>query len=162
MFNIRQATKDDIPALYELYNHIGVKHEGYFERIFEKDCIVLMAALSGQAIGFSILNFEPRYSLYKKLNIPEIQDLNVIPQERQKGIATAIIKECEKLAKAKGCEHIGIAVALTKDYGAAQRLYTKLGYIPDGNGVTYEREPIEGARHYPVDDDLCLMMVKEL
>lgn len=158
--SIRQAREQDIPALYALYNHIGKKDVGYFEVLFEKNCVVLIAEHEKQLVGFGVLNFEPKYSLYKRLNIPEIQDLNVISEMRQQGIATDIIKRFEEIAKDQGLEHVGISVALTKEFGPAQRLYAKLGYIPDGNGVTYDRQPVEGGQAYYVDDDLCLMMVK--
>lgn len=159
---IRQGTEDDIPALYALYDQIGKQDQGYFEALFEKECFVLIAEHSKQAVGFGVLNFNPKYSLYKKLDIPEIQDLNVIPDMREQGIATALVEAFEEIAQDQGAEHIGISVGLTKEYGAAQRLYCKLGYIPDGNGVTYDRAFIETGRAYPVDDDLCLMMVKML
>lgn len=159
---IRQATEEDVPTLYGLYKHIGKKDDGYFEELLGKECLLLLAEKNKQAIGFGVLNFEPRYSLYKKLDIPEIQDLNVIPEERQKGVASALIESFETIALDQGVEYIGISVALTKDYGPAQRLYVKLGYIPDGNGVTYDREPIEARRSYSVDDDLCLMLVKQI
>lgn len=159
---IRQAGKQAVSALYALYDVMGQKEDGYFEVLFEKDCVILIAEKEEQAVGFGVLNFEPRYSLYKKLGIPEIQDLNVIPEMRQQGIATALIKTFENLTRENGIEHIGISVGLNKGYGPAQRLYAKLGYIPDGNGVTYDRQPIDAAHAYPVDDELCLMMLKEI
>jgi len=159
---IRQATEKDIPALHGLYGQIGKKDEGYFEVLFEKGCAVLIAEHEKQLVGFGVLNFEPKYNLYQRLNIPEIQDLNVIPEMRQRGIATALVRACEEVAKDKGLEYVGISVALTKAYGPAQRLYAKLGYMPDGNGVTYDRKPIQSECAYTVDDDLCLMMVKDL
>jgi hypothetical protein len=33
---------------------------------------------------------------------------------------------------------VGLGVELCADYGPAQMLYIKKGYIPDGNGVTYK------------------------
>ena len=160
--DIRQANEADIPALYALYNKIGKKDEGYFETLFEKDCLVLIAEQNKQVVGFGILNFEPKYNLYQKLDIPEIQDLNVIPDARQQGIATAIIESFENIASDQDAESIGISVGLTKDYGPAQRLYCKLGYMPDGYGIAYDREGVTFGQSYVADDDLCLMMVKDL
>ena len=160
--DIRQASESDIPALYDLYAQIGQKDEGYFEALFEKDCVILMAFKNKIAVAFGILNFEPKYALYKKLEIPEIQDLNVMPDAREQGVATALVAAFENLACDQGLESIGISVGLTKDYGPAQRLYCKLGYIPDGGGVTYDREGVTVGQVYPADDDLCLMMVKDL
>ena len=173
-FNIRQATEEDIPALYGLYEVLGKKDDGYFEAVFEKECLVLMASAKegGQVVGFGVLNFEPKYNLYQKLEIPEIQDLNVIPDARQQGVATMMVEAFENIARdhppspelrrTGGAKQIGISVGLTKEYGPAQRLYVKLGYQPDGNGITHDRVGVVAGQSYPVNDDLCLMMVKEL
>ncbi len=162
MISIREATKADISLLYDLYHALEKKDDGYFETAFENDVIVLVAEHDGEEAGFCLLNFSPRYSLYRRLNIPEIQDLNVLIAHRRKGAASALIKYCEGLARSKNCENIGISVGLTKDYGAAQILYARLGYIPDGNGVTHNREGVHKGQPYPLDDDMALMMVKPL
>lgn len=161
MITLRKATADDVPALYDLYRHIGKKDDGYFEHALEQ-CDIMLAFSEEKLCAFCLLNWEPRYSLYRKLNIPEIQDLNVLPHHRRMGIATTLITECEAIARAELCELVGISVGLTKDYGPAQILYTKLGYVPDGNGVTYDREGVHAGKSYPVDDNLALMMTKTL
>lgn len=160
---IRQALLEDIPAL----EHIKpVFEEGYFARCLQEQeggkRAVFLAERDGLAAGYTIYNRRPQYALYKRLEIPEIQDLNVLPEYRREGIGTALIRHCEDLAQQEGHRHIGISVGLYKDYGAAQRLYTRLGYIPDGNGVTYDREAVTAGELRPVDDNLCLMMVKNL
>jgi ribosomal protein S18 acetylase RimI-like enzyme len=162
MTDIREAGRDDIPLLYDLYDRLQKKDDGYFEQAFENGCTVLLAYREDAAAGFCLLNWKPRYVLYRRLGIPEIQDINIVPEHRRKGHATALIKWCEGLARAKGCGHIGISVGLTKNYGAAQILYSKLGYVPDGNGVTYDREAVESGRLYRLDDNLALMMLKPL
>lgn len=208
MIKIQVAAPEDIPQLYRLYDKIGQKDEGYFERCFEEGRTILMASLpsviplacpqghlherdpekeeqqscshcgspllvpASQAagmteerearVGFGMLNWSPKYALYKKLDIPEIQDLNVAAEARQKGIATALIQKFEELAREKSCEYIGVSVGLTKDRGPAQRLYAKRGYLPDGNGVTYDRQPVSHGQHLSIDDDLCLMLIKGL
>ena len=160
--DIRQADEGDIPTLYDIYKQVGQKDNGYFETLFAKDCALLIASKDKSNVGFGVLNFEPKYSLYKTLEIPEIQDLNVIPNARQQGIATMLVEAFESLASDQGAEQVGISVGLTKDYGPAQRLYCKLGYMPDGYGITHDREGVMVGQSYPVDDDLCLMMVKNL
>jgi GNAT superfamily N-acetyltransferase len=52
---------------------------------------------------------------------------------RRKGIATALIREAERLARAKGCTQIGLSVGST-DNPDAKRLYEKLGYVDWGRG----------------------------
>ncbi|MEM8833858.1 MAG: GNAT family N-acetyltransferase [Pseudomonadota bacterium] len=161
-YDLRQATEEDINSLAAFYSTISKKDEGYFAQLFEKDCVVLIAKQKSKMLAFGVLNFEPKYSVYQRLEIPEIQDLNVHPEYRQQGIATAMIEAFEQMTRDQGIEMIGISVGLTKEYGPAQRLYFKLGYISDGNGVTYDREFVAHGQSKPVDDDLCLMMVKSL
>ena len=52
---------------------------------------------------------------------------------RRKGIATALIREAERLAKAKGCVQIGLQVG-SSDNPNAKRLYEHLGYVDWGHG----------------------------
>ncbi|MGA8164836.1 MAG: hypothetical protein WB791_07425 [Waddliaceae bacterium] len=78
------------------------------------------------------------------------------------GIGKALISHIEDLAKSMTFHRIGIGVGLYCDYGAAQTLYCKLGYIPDGKGVTYKNTPIKPGENYPADDDLILWFTKML
>lgn len=162
MVKVREAQESDIKTLYKLYELIGKKDTGYFEECFNHGSTILLAALDDEDVGFCILNWKPRYSLYKTLAIPEIQDLNVVPDARRNGAATKLIEQCEALAITEGKNAIGISVGLTRDYGAAQILYIQKGYVPDGYGVTYDREGVQSHRSYPLDDNLSLMMIKPL
>lgn len=109
--------------------------------------------------GFAILNYEPRYDLYRRMGIPEIQDVFVLPEARRNGVAKALIRHCEQHVKA---DMVGISVPVSPQFGAAQRLYYQLGYEPDGNGVTYERVALNHGDMVKLDDGLCLMMLKSL
>ncbi len=112
--------------------------------------------------GYALYVQRPRYAPFLRLNIPEIQDVNVHPDHRGQGIATALIAACEKRAREDGHATIGLGVGLDARYGPAQRLYGKLGYLPDGAGLVYDAEPVAFGAARPNDDDLCLMMIKEL
>lgn len=61
-----------------------------------------------------------------------------------------------------GYKKIGLAVGLYADYGPAQKLYFKLGYIPDGFGITYEYAQVIPGQSYCVDDSLLLWLTKSL
>jgi len=52
---------------------------------------------------------------------------------RRKGIATALIREAERLAKERGCAQIGLEVGST-DNPDAKQLYEHLGYVDWGHG----------------------------
>jgi GNAT superfamily N-acetyltransferase len=109
--------------------------------------------------GFCVLNYSPQYSLYQRLGIPEIQDIFVLPDARRQGVATTLIQYCEGLCDK---DAIGISVPVGADYGPAQSLYAQCGYIPDGNGVTYNREFVPNNTTVKIDDNLCLMLIKNL
>ncbi|MCB1537602.1 MAG: GNAT family N-acetyltransferase [Rhodospirillales bacterium] len=122
--------------------------------------VLLAETADGVDIGGCYLNWVPKYPLYRRLELPELQDLRVSPDWRRRGVATRLIATCEDMARGGGARGMGLSVGLYADYGPAQRLYTKLGYVPDGQGVTYDRVAVvPGARH-PVDDDLTLMLLK--
>ena len=164
---IRRASVQDVPVLWSMTNALG-KTQGsdYFDQCLElqsqgKREVLILRAGDDDA-GYGILNWAPKYALFKKLGLPEIQDLNIIPSYRRNGLASALITYCENLARDKGYTDMGIGFGLHSSYGAAQRLYIKLGYVPDGQGATYDRKQIAFGDFKPVDDDLCLMLMKPL
>ena len=162
-FNIKSATFEDMAALGAL----ECGHEvGYFERCFvEQDAgrrDILVAVAGGQICGYVFVNWRPRYQPFRRLEIPEIQDLYVAPQARRQGMGEALVAACEQRARDKGCTQMGIAVGLHAGFGAAQRIYVRRGYVPDGGGVTYDRQSVRTGEMRPVDDDLTLMMIRTL
>ena len=167
MIKIKQANLTDLELLKSISDSNGVRNEtGYLERCLseqkEKKRVILKALYDEKACAFGMLNWEPKYSLYNKLGIPEIQDLNTLQEFRRKGVASSLIKRFENITLEQGIEQIGISVALHSHFGPAQRLYSKLGFIPDGLGVSYDRQPVTPSEFRPIDDDLCLMLIKSL
>ena len=57
---------------------------------------------------------------------------------------------------------MGIGIGLHPGYNAAQRLYGKRGYIPDGRGITYRDRFLKEGEHIVLDDDLVLHLTKRL
>ena len=164
---ITMANEGDAESFQSLLRRLGiVKEDGFFARCLveqkNKSREVFLARYGGELAGFVVLNWRPQYALFKRMEMPEIQDLNVLSEMRRNGIATSLIHHCEEVTRGRKSDHIGIAVGLDSSYGAAQRLYVKLGYVPDGNGITYDRQPVRKGELRPVDDDLCLMMVKAI
>ena len=153
--------------LWDLIEKMGFrKDRGYFERSIERqeagELQVLMAATQGQIVGYCLMNWQPKYTYFKLNDMPEIQDLNVMRDFRNRGVGTAMILHCEDLARARKHTSMGIGVGLDSSFGPAQRLYVRLGYVPDGNGISYDRKPVLSGEFRPIDDNLCLMMSKTL
>ncbi len=165
--SIRIAVHSDLKLLWDMSAQLRQsKDADYFEQQLayqdKGTRMVLMAHEGIHEAGYCVLNWQPKYGFFKAHNIPEIQDLNVLPEYRKQGIATQMIVYCEKRAVEKGYDTMGISFGLHGAFGAAQRLYVRLGYIPDGLGVTYDRKAVSAGEFKPVDDQLCLMMVKNL
>lgn len=167
-FQIRDALAEDMGDVERIsIANKSQKDPTYWDlckmRMDSKELSVFVAETPAKEIvGYGLLNWKPKYRLYENLNIPEIQDLNVLPEYRRRGIAKALIRECEEKAAVKGHQEMGISFGLTKEYGYAQKLYISLGYVPDGFGVTYDREPVPHGQLKAVDDNLCLMLIKKL
>lgn len=135
---IRRMVESDIDGIAEAFKSWSKTREQY-ERYWQQNQhgqrVTLVAALGEQVIGYANLVWQSDYEPFCEAGIPEIHDMNVVTQFQKQGIGTAFIKEAESIARQRGKRIIGIGVGLTPDYGAAQRLYPKLGYIPNGRGV---------------------------
>lgn len=160
----RLATVEDSALLAGLESILQSRSEADFvERLLQHpDRSVILGFMDDRAAGYGVVNWSPAYSLFARLNIPELQDLNVLPGDRGNGLGKVLVQACESLARGKGAAQMGLAVGLTRSYGPAQRLYTRLGYVPDGYGITHDREPVQPGDIRAIDDDLCLMMVRDI
>ena len=164
---LRQATVDDISKLDRFAEQNGIaKTALYYDLQIEAQSAgsreVWLCEDNEGIVSYCVLNWQPKYAYFKTHGWPEIQDLNTAKAHRKKGYASALIEKCESLARDKSLEHMGIGVGMDASFGPAQRLYIKLGYVPDGNGITYDRQQVGVGEFRPVDGELCLMMVKAL
>jgi GNAT superfamily N-acetyltransferase len=105
---------------------------------------------------------KPESPFFAEKNVPEINAIWINEDHRREGLGTALIRWIEELASHEGYKQIGIGVGLYRDYGPAQKLYFQLGYVPDGNGVTYKSQSTIPGQPYPLDDDLILWLIKRL
>jgi GNAT superfamily N-acetyltransferase len=123
--------------------------------------LFLVSRNDEELLGWAKVVWRSDYAPLRDGGIPEIQDLNVLPAHRRKGVATRLLDHAETAIKDR-CATAGIAVGLHESYGAAQRLYALRGYVPDGRGVTYHNEIVEEGQKVGVDDDLVLHLTKSL
>lgn len=167
---IRSLTEEDIKAIVSSFHQIGWNKSAslFVEYLKEQEAgerLVWVAYVKDEFAGYVTLKWQSQYPSFKAQSIPEIMDLNVLPAYRKMGIGSLLLDCAEKEALTKS-QIIGIGVGLYAGpdggYGAAQRLYIKRGYIPDGKGVTYNYEPTIPGNSYPLDDDLVLWFTKKL
>lgn len=123
--------------------------------------LTLVAEVGGAFAGYVTLNWHPVYTPFREAGFPEIQDLNVLPSYQRRGLGAALIQSAELAARARS-DFVGIGVGLSPNYGAAQRLYVRLGYVPDGRGVTYADRLVKEGEQVVVDDNLVLHLTKRL
>lgn len=132
----------------------------YFEEHQKEIRTVAIIKLNDEIVGYGSLLYKSEYPLFA--DVPEINDVWIHEKNRGAGLGSALIQWFEALAKDKGYKEIGIGVGLYADYGAAQKLYVKLGYAPDGKGITYQCKKTTPGTQYPLDDDLILWLIKPL
>jgi len=167
---IRPFFKEDITVITEAFSSIGWNKpaslfEGYLKEAEACERLFWVAFVHDQIVGYITLKWQSGHPSFKAKNIPEIMDLNVLPHARKMGIGSHLLDIAEKEAAIRSdTTGIGVGLYAGEDggYGAAQRLYVKRGYIPDGKGVTYNYQPIIPGNSYPLDDDLVLWFTKRL
>jgi GNAT superfamily N-acetyltransferase len=156
-----------IPEIVSSFKNIGWNkpsslYEFYLTEQNQNQRSVIVAKMNEQFCGYVTLKWKSDYEHFMNKDIPEIADLNVLPNYRKKGVGTALIQKCEIVAKEHGYSQIGLGVGMTRDYGNAQRLYFDLGYAPDGNGLYHHYKAVNYSDRVKVDDDLVLFLNKNI
>ncbi|TDW15635.1 GNAT family N-acetyltransferase [Kribbella kalugense] len=159
---IRPLRPDDPPVISAALNALGWdKPESQYVRYLAEQEAgtrdVLVATVDGAYVGYVTVYWVSPYFE----TIPEISDFNVLPSYRRRGIGSALMDAAEaKVAERSAV--VGIGVGLYADYGSAQRMYVRRGYIPDGRGVLYKLEQVPPGETVRIDDDAILMFTKRL
>lgn len=91
----------------------------------------------------------------------EIVDLNVLPKFRRRGIASDLMDAAEQLVSQK-YDEVRLGVGLFQDYGAAQRMYVLRGYVPTGEGIIKDGQPLQYGQKITLDDYVTLSFTKKL
>lgn len=161
---IRKMAGNDVDLIYGgLVGHDVSKPRDYVERCWREnksgERTTFLALWDGKFIGWGHLISKPQYHYFLENGIPEIQNFDVIPPYRRRGVGSQLIEAIEQFAFNR-YDVIGIGFGLYADYGSAQRLYIKHGYIPDGRGVIYHDAPVAPGSQVCVDDDLVLYLTK--
>jgi GNAT superfamily N-acetyltransferase len=120
---------------------------------------ILVATVDDGYAGYVTVRWESPYEPFG--GIPEIQDFNVLPELRRRGIGTALMDAAEALVAERSAV-VGIGVGLYPDYGQAQRMYVRRGYLPDGRGLIYDGRQVPPMEMIRNDDSATLMFTKQL
>ena len=123
--------------------------------------LAFVAEWRGKFAGYVTLLWVSDYPPFADRQVPEISDLNVLPALRRQGIGNALLDRAESAATTRSTV-VGLGVGLSSDYGAAQRIYARRGYLPDGRGVMYNNQPVEPGATICIDDDATLRFTRLL
>ena len=162
----RDLQQEDIPLIAAAFAELGWDkpvslYQQYLEEQEKQQRCVWVAFRGNEFVGYITLKWQSEYAPFRKKSIPEIVDLNVLSKFRKQGIGSKLLDLAEAEAVKKSTI-VGIGVGLYADYGDAQRLYIKRGYMPDGLGTTYNYKPIASGSMIRLDDDLVLWFTKSL
>lgn len=163
---IRWLEESDIKEISRAFESIGwdkpaAQYDRYFREQTNKVRDVYVAFIEGQFAGYLTICWTSNYGPFREENIPEIVDFNVLPKFRRHGIGTQLMDKAESEI-AKISPFAGIGVGMHPDYGPAQRLYVKRGYIPDGRGLHYRGHFPAYGEKITIGDDLALYLTKKL
>ncbi len=141
------------------------KRAGYFAQCLQQqidgELVFLLARDDEQLLGYLKVVWQPDYPPFIQNGIPEVQDLNVVIHARRQGVASRLMDRAEELMATRS-PVAGIGVGLHPGYGAAQRMYVVRGYIPDGQPLMYNNQPVAEYQPVVLDDDLVLHLTKKL
>ena len=114
--------------------------ESYFDDQERGLRTVVVADQGGEVAGYVMLLPSASIGAFRKKNVPAIFGLTVFDKFRRQGIGTELMNRIEEAA-AKVSDTVCLGVGVHSGDGAAQRLFIKRGYVPDGSGVWCGRQP---------------------
>ena len=166
---LQTLREEDLPGIIRTFTFLWSslqatqeKWERYYAEQQANIRTVCIAKIGDEFVGYGSLLNDTEYPDFKNLGIPEINDVWISAEYRGNGFGKELVQRLEAVALKENHKRVGIGVGLYKDYGFAQKLYVRMGYIPDGNGVTYKYQPVNPGDSYPVDDDLIIWFKKDL
>ena len=122
----------------------------------------LLATSGSEAIGYVAIVWESNYAGFRSRGIPLVHQIAVGEPWRRRGVATLLMDAAEQLARDRGIATLGITVGLFDEYGPAQRMYGRRGYIPDGRGACQDQRPLSKGMQVSIGHDLIIWLTKDL
>ncbi len=151
MFEIIPMTEEHIDGVLQVeescFSTPWTKQD--FEREIHENnmAIYRVAVLDGKVIGYA--------GMWHVVTEGHITNVAVLWEYRRQGIGDALMKEILEIAKEK--EMIGITLEVRISNMAAQRLYTKYGFRPEGFRKRYYLDTNEDAvimwKYFPIYED---------
>ncbi len=164
---IRNMEEADAQILYDEYNAQGWHPDIAYYHMRMKEqaegkCVALTAVYQGHPAGTLYVYKTVHEGPFKGNGYPMIVDFSVLKKYQRKGIGSRLMDVAEQIA-GQYADTVCLGVGLCGEYGSAQRMYVKRGYVPDGSGVWYQdKQCVQYETVCTVDDDLVLYLSKGL
>ena len=151
MITVRPIRPGDAEALARHVKPAPLLHESRAQLQRDERAVYLVATEDEVPVAHALLKLPPLGSEHPRLaGVPEVEDLFVAAACRSGGIGSRLLHETEGVARQRGYDRVGLAVAVRNV--AARRFYDRAGYEDAGLGEFW----IEGAR------ETCRYLVKTL
>ena len=166
MITIRTIKEQDPATISHAFAQQGwdkpvTLYQQYYAENESGDRVTLIAEQDGLFAGYVNVLWQSYYPAFRENQIPEINDFNVLLKYRRCGIGSKLMDQAENIIRERSIV-AGIGVGLFSDYGNAQVLYVKRGYVPDGKGIHNGERYVERGESVAIDDDLALYLTKQL
>lgn len=163
--SIRKMIKTDIEAISKGFIKQGWSGRNevlrdYFDEQEAGERLVLVAILGEKVAGYITVLPLAKHGPFAR-RYPELADFNVFQEFQRQGIGSALLARAEQEVE-NYSPIVTLGVGLHQGYGAAQRLYIKQGYVPDGSGVWYVNQPLEMYADCNNNDNLILYLSKSI
>ncbi len=162
---IRSMRESDIDALVLLLEHARIERPysallDFYAGELSGTCRMFIAVANDSIAGYAALLNEAVYGPFSYNGVPYMGDFLVFPAFRKQGVGSRIMDTLERIAF-RTHDAIGAGISMYADWGSAQRMCARRGYIPDGSGIWYLNECPEEGAPCTNDDDMILYMLKK-
>lgn len=131
---------DDIAPLFDAYrvfydqaSDLGRARDFLKARLLAKDSHLIGAYVEGQLVGFTQLY--PSFSSVRMCRHWILNDLYVMPEARQKGIAKTLLDSAAQHSLETGAR--SMVLSTKKDNTSAQRVYVANGWVQEETFIYY-------------------------
>ncbi|MGG4096846.1 N-acetyltransferase family protein [Paenibacillus lautus] len=164
--SIREITENDPLIISNSFKEQGWNkpvslYEGYIAEQNNGERVTLIAEVDGLFGGYVNVIWKSYYPAFRDNAIPEVSDFNVLLKYRRLGIGSKLMDRAEEIISERSSVS-GIGVGVFSDYGNAQVLYVKRGYVPDGKGIHNGQHYVKYGDRVVIDDDIVLYFTKKL
>jgi GNAT superfamily N-acetyltransferase len=161
---VRTAEPPDVDVLataFESWPKPPELFADYLSRQASGEFELLVAHVAPALAGYCLVSWSSTYPPFAADGVPEVVDLNVVADQRRRGVGRQLLKSAEELISARS-RIAGLRVGLYADYGPAQQMYVRYGYVPDGRGLSVRGRLVPPGSILLLDDDAVIALTREL